>query len=352
MYSGAKVLITGHSGFKGSWLSMVLQKLGAEIYGYSKDIPTSPSNFEACGLRDNLSVSVEDADIANFKKLSRFVSSVQPDFIFHLAAQPLVSVAYEDPLLTWTSNLIGSINLLESLKSFGKPCTLVMITSDKCYENVEWVWGYRECDRLGGADPYSASKGATEIAIRSYLRSYFPKDGLVRIGIGRAGNVIGGGDWARDRLIPDFARAWSKNEVVNIRNPNSTRPWQHVLEPLSGYLLIGANLAVSSELHGEAFNFGPGTDANFTVMDVANGMSKYWNCVQWTVNAGSEDNGFHEAGLLKLNCDKAYSMMGWKPTWSFEETIMNTALWYKAYYEDNKCAKSVTDVQINSFIGA
>lgn len=351
IYSGAKVLITGHTGFKGSWLASILKKLGSHIYGYSLDIPTTPSNFEVCGLRNFFQRSLEDVNVADYSSLSAYISSIEPDFIFHLAAQPLVSFAYQSPLQTWNSNLMGSLSLLESVKSLKKSCVVVMITSDKCYENVEWVWGYRESDRLGGADPYSASKAATEIAISSQIRSFFPGDGLIRVGIGRAGNVVGGGDWARDRLIPDFAQAWSQNKPVRIRNPRATRPWQHVLEPLTGYLMIGAALGSGSQLHGEAFNFGPATEASYTVMDVVKEISKYWNGVEWSLDPESEVKNFHEAGLLRLNCDKAYALMGWRPHWSFEETIENTALWYRKYYESSASARLITEIQISDFMG-
>jgi CDP-glucose 4,6-dehydratase len=263
----------------------------------------------------------------------KLVREAQPDFVFHLAAQALVRRSYADPIETWQTNTFGTVNVLEALRELKKPCVAVLITSDKCYDNKEWVWGYRETDALGGPDPYSASKGAAELAIRSYVRSYFPKDGAVGIGVGRAGNVIGGGDWAEDRLVPDCVRAWSRAETVRLRSPSATRPWQHVLEPLSGYLALAAALHADTDasLHGEPFNFGPPAQQDHSVRELAATMAKYWDRVR------SEEipaqNGPHESGLLKLNCDKALHHLHWRAVWDFEETVRETALWYRQYYQ-------------------
>ena len=257
-------IVTGHTGFKGSWLAMWLESLGAKVVGVALAPPSKPSHFEVA----ELAKSIEDhrLDIRDGDELKLLVSRTQPDFVFHLAAQPLVLQSYLDPVGTYQTNVLGTLNLLEALRSLKKKCTSVFITSDKCYKNVEWVWGYRETDTLGGQDPYSASKGAAELVIRSHVKLFFPTDGPVRIAVGRAGNVIGGGDWAQDRVVPDCVRSWAKEEPAKLRNPQSTRPWQHVLEPLSGYLNLAAELSQRSELHGEPFNFGPPAHQNHTVM--------------------------------------------------------------------------------------
>ncbi|MHB1099242.1 MAG: CDP-glucose 4,6-dehydratase, partial [Burkholderiales bacterium] len=227
---------------------------------------------------------------------------------------------------------MGTIHLLEALRELNRDCTAVLVTSDKCYDNVEWVWGYRETDRLGGPDPYSASKGAAELAIRSYVRSFFPAGSKVRIGVGRAGNVIGGGDWADDRIVPDCVRAWASGEKVPLRNPLATRPWQHVLEPLSGYLNLAMALSSGPELHGEPFNFGPPARQNHTVGALVSEMSQYWDQVRWE-DISAQHGGPYESGLLKLNCDKALHHLRWHAVWDFEATVRETVLWYRHYYE-------------------
>jgi CDP-glucose 4,6-dehydratase len=260
---------------------------------------------------------------------------LQPDFVFHLAAQPLVRPSYENPIDTISINTLGTANVLDALRALDKPTVAVMITSDKAYDNVEWVWGYRETDRLGGKDPYSASKGMAELVIRTYVESFFNSpDSNVRVGIVRAGNVIGGGDWAVDRVVPDCMTAWSRNEIVNIRSPGSTRPWQHVLEPLSGYLSLASALASDSNKHGQAYNFGPPANQNYSVRLLIDEMAKYWKNIRWNDTSQSEDH-LHEAGLLKLNCDKALFDLNWTPSLQFEETVRMTAQWYKAFYENN-----------------
>lgn len=332
-YFGKTVLVTGHTGFKGTWLSLWLQNLGAKVVGVSIDVPSSPSHFDAAQIVNH----IEDhrIDIRDSKALTALVEKVQPDFVFHLAAQALVRPSYVDPLETISTNALGSANVLNALRSLSKPVVAVMITSDKAYDNVEWIWGYRETDRLGGKDPYSASKGMAELAIRTFVESYFShSDSNVRVGITRAGNVIGGGDWAVDRIVPDCMRAWSKSEVVDIRSPMATRPWQHVLEPLSGYLALGAMLASNEQLHGDAYNFGPPAHQNHPVKELIDEMAKYWDHVKWNDVSESEEH-LHEAGLLKLNCDKALFDLNWMPTLQFKETIRMTVEWYKRYYQAN-----------------
>ena len=267
--------------------------------------------------------------------LKKNIEEIQPDFIFHLAAQALVQKSFNEPLKTIMANAIGSVNILESVKNYSKPLVVLMITSDKVYQNVEWAYGYRETDRIGGEDPYSASKGMAELAIKAYYKSYFgvKENYNVRIGIARAGNVIGGGDWAIDRLVPDCVKAWASGKNVIVRNPNATRPWQHVLEPLSGYLTFAGELSKKPAHHGVPFNFGPSADQNFPVSKLIEEMTKYWSQVKWTTKADSTDY-FPEAALLKLNCDQALSELNWSATLKFEETVRFTTEWYKKFYDD------------------
>ena len=341
------ILITGHTGFKGGWLSMWLTHLGAKVVGASIDTLSDPSNFSVSFIGD----VIEDhrLDIRDAVAVKLLVEKVQPDFVFHLAAQALVRLSYENPLETIATNALGSANVLDALRSLNKKVVAIMITSDKAYDNVEWVWGYRETDRLGGKDPYSASKGMAELAIRSYVNSFFNKpDSNVRVGITRAGNVIGGGDWAVDRIVPDCMEAWSKKKTVDIRSPQSTRPWQHVLEPLSGYLVLAAHLEQDSKDHGESYNFGPSLEQNYPVSELINEMSKYWDQVKWNDVSGSE-NYVHEAGLLKLNCDKALFDLDWQSTLQFKETVQMTVEWYKNYYQNQE--QSMYDFTIAQIIG-
>ena len=343
VFNGARVLVTGHTGFKGSWLSLWLTELGAQVFGVSIDIPTIPSHVDAI----NMSNCLHDhrLDIRNANELKSLVMEIQPDFVFHLAAQALVRRSYINPLETIETNALGTANLLDALRALKNQCIAVIITSDKSYDNVEWVWGYRETDALGGPDPYSASKGAAELLIRTYVRSYFPEDSKVRIGVGRAGNVIGGGDWAEDRIVPDCVRAWSLNKSVDLRNPKATRPWQHVLEPLSGYINLSLALKKNSALHGQAFNFGPSGEQNFSVGDLVSTMADYWDQVRWE-DLSSQYDGPYESGLLKLNCDKALHYLRWHAVWGFDETVRETILWYRNYYENfNK--KNIAKFSIN-----
>lgn len=331
IYRGKRVLVTGHTGFKGSWLSAWLAQLGAEVAGLSLDIPSTPSNFEASrvvGL-----VRDHRIDIRDESEVKRVVSEFQPDFVFHLAAQALVRPSYEDSLATIATNALGSAHVLDALRHHERPVVAVMITSDKAYDNVEWIWGYRETDRLGGKDPYSASKGMAELAIRTYVESFFQGTNCpVTLGITRAGNVIGGGDWALDRIVPDCMKNWSENRSVDIRSPNATRPWQHVLEPLSGYLALGAELAASKRRHGEAYNFGPPAHQNHSVKALIDEMALHWDNVRWNDVSGNEHR--HEAGLLKLNCDKALAELDWQPTLEFAETVQMTVEWYREFYQN------------------
>ena len=332
-YQNKTVLVTGHTGFKGSWLSLWLKQLGANVHGISLDTPTDPSHFNAIKLGNQ--INDHRLDILDEESLKKLVCEIQPDFVFHLAAQALVRLSYQDPIKTITTNAVGSANVLDSLRFLNKPVVAIMITSDKAYDNVEWVWGYRETDRLGGKDPYSASKGMAELAIRTYVESYFREDfSNVMVGITRAGNVIGGGDWALDRIVSDCMKSWSTNQTVEIRNPRATRPWQHVLEPLSGYLTLGMHIHEKNVNQGEAYNFGPHANQDYSVRRLINEMEKYWENVSWTDTSQSK-NHLHEAGLLKLNCDKALFDLNWLPTLKFEETVRMTVEWYKEFYEGN-----------------
>ena len=348
-YSGKKVLMTGHTGFKGSWLTAWLLKLGANIVGISKDIPTQPSMFEETGLYGR--ISHYQADICDLEVITQLIADARPDYVFHLAAQAIVSVSYAEPVTTLTTNVIGTMNILEGLRRLDRPCVAVLITSDKCYDNVEWVWGYRETDTLGGRDIYSGSKGAAELVIKSYLHSFFQGDeNPVRLGICRAGNVIGGGDWARDRIVADCMRAWNEGRNVKIRSPRSTRPWQHALEPLSGYLTLGMALAGDKKMHGEAFNFGPRAEQNHTVVELLGDLGRYWGFSSSEDACQITDNiPFHEAGLLKLNCDKALSLLKWGANLDYGETIRMVSEWYYTYYRDKQDMYDYTLAQINEY---
>jgi len=349
VYKNKKVLITGHTGFKGSWLSIWLNNLGAQVYGLSLDPTCKPSNYQACNLQAHLKEDLR-VDVTCKQDVITAINRIQPDFIFHLAAQALVKDSYKDPVKTMMVNAIGTVNVLDALREIKNKVTVVLITSDKCYHNVEWLWGYKETDQLGGKDPYSASKAMTEIAIRSFVNSYFPQDGNVSIGIGRAGNVIGGGDWAADRIVPDCVKAWSEDKRVDIRSPKATRPWQHVLEPLSGYLHLGSVLSASGLHHGEAFNFGPLSSSNFSVEQLIEKMAIFWDKVNWN-DTSSYTGHVHEAGLLRLNCEKAQTFLDWEPVMNFDETVEITSAWYKSFYgAASPCMHDITNEQIQGYV--
>ena len=346
-YKGKKVFVTGHSGFKGSWLTQWLLSLGAEVKGYSLYIPSKPSLFEVLKLENKIDHFV--GDVRDFDTLQKAIKTFQPEMVFHLAAQPIVRRSYDEPRTTFQTNLLGTINVLESIRNTSSVKVGVFITSDKCYENVEWEYGYREIDRLGGKDPYSASKACAEIAFSAYYRSFFANSDNPKVATTRAGNVIGGGDWAEDRIVPDCIRAWSQKKKAIVRNPEATRPWQHVLVPLSGYLWLGSKLLDEpSDINGEAFNFGPGSEVVKTVSELLNQMKKTWSKSEWCIDRGSIGNK-KEAGLLKLNCDKALKYLQWEPSLTFVETIEMTMEWYKEFYlsEENMVAHTLG--QISSY---
>ncbi len=331
-YAGKRVLVTGHTGFKGSWLALWLTSMGARVVGVSSGLPSDPCNFSVLGLEDK----IDDVrcDVRNLGDLRDVFEEKRPEVVFHLAAQTLVRKSYDDPKLTFDTNVGGTVNILECIRTAEDLKAAVIITSDKCYHNVEWPWGYRENDRLGGEDPYGASKACAELAFTSYVQSFMPRtqeQKFPRIATTRAGNVIGGGDWAEGRIIPDCIKALTKDEPVNVRNPGATRPWQHVLEPLSGYLWLGANLLESGEFHGEAFNFGPDRRASESVREVVDLLISNWGSGGWAYEKDESEK--KENVLLKLSCEKALYRLGWHAALSFEDTIRMTAEWYKTFYD-------------------
>lgn len=328
-FRGKRVLVTGHTGFKGSWLALWLNSLGAEVTGFSHYLPSVPCNYEVCGL-ENIVQNIT-GDIRNYMGLKAAFDRVCPEVVFHLAAQSLVRTSYDDPKNTFDTNVGGTVNVMECIRQTPSVKAAVIITSDKAYKNVEWEWGYRENDTLGGDDPYSASKGAAELIFNSYAQSFFTGEGKCRAASSRAGNVIGGGDWAANRIVPDCVRAFSQGEKLTIRNPHATRPWQHVLEPLSGYLWLATYLLRGKKgVAGESFNFGPLSEVNRTVEELLQEFTKHWGRGKWNVE--STLGGARESMLLKLNCDKALFYLNWKIVMGFEETVAMTSDWYKAYY--------------------
>ena len=341
------VIVLGHTGFKGSWLSLWLTILGAKVIGISINILPASSHFKAIKLQNR--IKHLKMDIRNLKMLKKTFQKHQPDFVFHLAAQALVKKSYSNPIYTWTTNTIGTLNVLESLRELKKKCIAIIITSDKSYKNLEIKRGYKEDDILGGKDPYSASKASAELAIQSHISSFLSlKKTKVLIGVARAGNVIGGGDWSENRLIPDCVKSWSKNKKVLLRHPNSTRPWQHVLEATWGYLLLAVSLKKNKKFHGEVFNFGPSDNKNYKVLSLVKLMRKYWKKVSWKVIAGSKDS-FYESNLLKLNINKTKITLKWKCILSFEETIAMTVDWYKRYYLKPKEIHKTSFKQIREY---
>jgi CDP-glucose 4,6-dehydratase len=342
-YKNRNVFITGHTGFKGSWLSLWLSKMGANVFGYSLQPESTPNNYTVSAV-GNLLYGETIADIRDKKTLKKAIKKANPDFVFHFAAQPLVRESYSCPVETFETNVIGSLNVLEGLRELGKSCSIIMVTSDKCYENSGQIWGYRESDPLGGYDPYSASKAAAEIAVSSYRQSFFSKEKLndnrAKVATVRAGNVIGGGDWAKDRIIPDAVKALSKGETVLVRNPSAVRPWQHVLEPLSGYLMLAAKMSENKNPEFcSAWNFGPFCSCECTVSDLVDLFCKEWGCANW--NHISLSDAPYEASVLRLSIDKAIHKLNWSPRWDLCEGIKKTAAWYKEYYSDD--AKSMQD---------
>ena len=334
IYANKTVLVTGHTGFKGSWLVYWLNQMGAKVVGYSLEAPTSPNHINLLDL-DIVSII---GDIRDLERLNKTFEEYTPDIVFHLAAQPLVRLSYENPIETYETNVMGTLKVLEACRK-NHVKAIVNITSDKAYENKEWIWGYRENDPMGGYDPYSSSKGCADLLVNSYRDSYFNKDEYKKshhtlIASCRAGNVIGGGDWAKDRLITDIMLSVSQNKKVSIRNPFATRPWQHVLEPLSGYLNIGQKLLEEKGEFSDAWNFGPSDEGSITVEEVVKNVKKHWSTIDYEINR--DPNQLHEANLLKLDCSKAHILLQWKDVWDSEKTFEKTVKWYKSYYEKER----------------
>ena len=343
-FRGKRVFVTGHTGFKGTWLTFLLKELGADVMGYGLPPELGRSHFVLLGIQDKINhVAGDVRDVAN---LNAAMQSFQPEIVFHLAAQALVKSSYADPALTFDTNVMGSVNLLDAVRQCHTVRSLVYITSDKCYENKEWVWGYRETDQLGGHDPYSASKAAAEIVFSSYARSFLSSRPALGAATARAGNVIGGGDWAVDRIVPDCIRAIENGLPIQLRNPSATRPWQHVLEPLSGYILLATKLYEQPEQYGGSWNFGPSTSDVRTVHDVAKSLIQTLGRGSIEI-LGSQDQ-HHEARLLQLNCDKAHQDLSWYSRWGVEKTFAATAEWYKTIMAGGD-AEDITRTQLQDF---
>jgi CDP-glucose 4,6-dehydratase len=344
-YRGKRVLLTGHTGFKGSWLSLWLERLGAATTGLSIDIPTTPSLFDLAGVADVLDHRF--GDVRDAEAMALLVEEVRPDVVFHMAAQPLVRLSYAEPLATLATNVMGTANVLEAVRAAGRPCAVVVVTSDKCYDNDGRREGYRETDRMGGHDPYSMSKGAAELVVDSWRSSYFSQPGSpIRLASGRAGNVIGGGDWAADRIVTDCIAALGAGQPVGVRNPLATRPWQHVLEPLSGYLMLGERL-LSGEAVAEGWNFGPDPDNIRTVRELVDQLLAEWGSGRAAERAEAEAP--KEAFALSLNIDKARERLGWRPVWDFERTVAETASWYKTWLEGDEPIRAFCASQIDGY---
>jgi CDP-glucose 4,6-dehydratase len=341
-YRGRRVLLTGHTGFKGSWLALWLQRLGAEVTGLALDPDSQPSHWDLL----QLGIADHRIDIRDAAAVAATVRAADPEIVFHLAAQPLVRRSYRDPVETWSTNLMGTVNVLEACRQALSLRAIVVVTTDKCYENREWEWGYRESDPLGGHDPYSASKAATELAVASYRAAFFHTPKAPLLASARAGNVIGGGDWAEDRLVPDLVRAVTAGTIMEIRSPGATRPWQHVLEPLSGYLCLGRMLLAGHRECADAWNFGPDSDSNRSVGDVLALLQKQWPAVRWQATSQPQP---HEARLLHLDSAKARQRLGWKPVWSLDDSLNATSDWYRAYLERGTL---VSAAQLDAYFAA
>ena len=341
-YAGRRVLVTGHTGFKGSWLVLWLQALGARVTGIALPPDTDPNHWTLLGI----DVDSHFVDVRDEKSLAAAISRADPEIVFHMAAQSLVRRSYREPVATWAVNVLGTANVLEACRGLKALKAVVVVTTDKCYENREWDRGYQETDPLGGHDPYSASKAGAELVAASYRRSFFAAQGAAGVATARAGNVIGGGDWSEDRLIPDLARAMRAGTPLEIRSPKATRPWQHVLECLSGYLLLGSRLAAGDRRAAEAFNFGPDGTGNRTVEETLDTLRSAWPGVRWQY---VERDHPHEAKLLHLDSSRARETLGWRPVWSFEEAVAATARWYRAWIEKGEVTSRA---QLAEYTGA
>jgi CDP-glucose 4,6-dehydratase len=340
-WRGKRVFLTGHTGFKGSWLSLWLQSLGAEVTGYALTPPTKPNLFEVAGVTTGMtSVS---ADIRDLPTLQRAMQMAQPNIVIHMAAQALVRLSYAEPVETYATNVMGTVHVLESVRHTPSVKAVVVVTTDKCYENKEWPWGYRENEPMGGHDPYSSSKGCAELVTAAYRTSFFQQHG-VAVATARAGNVIGGGDWAADRLVPDILRAFEQNQPVVIRNPQATRPWQHVLEPLSGYLSLAERLYTNGQAYAESWNFGPKEDDARPVQWIVENLVRSWgNGASWQQDGGVHP---HEANYLKLDISKANGRLGWKPRWTLGTALEHITSWHQSWLrQDNMKQLCLAQVQ-------
>lgn len=342
VYRDKRVLVTGHTGFKGSWLSLWLKQLGAEVVGISLAPEAQPNHWNLLNLESAL--HHHELDIRQSREFSNVFKATQPEIVFHLAAQSLVRRSYQDPLETWSTNIMGTANLLEACRQTCSVQAILAVTTDKCYENQEWAWGYRETDRLGGHDPYSASKAGSELVVASYRSAFFHSDRAPLLATARAGNVIGGGDWSEDRLIPDLVRAMATQQSLEIRSPKATRPWQHVLESLSGYLLLGQKLIEGDKNFDGAWNFGPERSGNRTVADVLNRLQTHWPGMQWHETATPQP---HEATLLYLDSAKAHSQLGWQSVWNLDTTLEKTAEWYRTFQSSQAI---ITEQQLAQYV--
>jgi CDP-glucose 4,6-dehydratase len=343
------VLVTGHTGFKGSWLSLWLKELGANVTGYSLSPPTKPSLFEVLELKDEINSVI--GDIRDSEKLNEVFQNNRPQFVFHLAAQSLVSDSYLEPKYTYETNVIGTLNVFEAVREMDSVEVIINITSDKCYKNNEWVWGYRETDPLGGDNPYSSSKGCSELLTDAYRKSYFSSDESKKVALAsvRAGNVIGGGDWAKNRLVPDCIRGLSEGKIIKIRNPEAVRPWQFVLEPLKGYLSLAAKMSVSGQTFAEAWNFGPSEEDSVSVRRIVEGVLDCWGEGKYQYQSKDKSTFFHESKYLRLDSSKAIRNLGWRPVLNIEEAIKLTIDWYKTYYNHTADIKEYTKNQIKNY---
>lgn len=343
VFEGKKVLVTGHTGFKGAWITLWLHSLGASVTGFALEPPTRPSLFEALNLEDKITHIT--GDVRDFEHLQSVFNRYQPEIIFHMAAQALVRRSYVEPRLTYETNVMGTVNLLEAARSCPSVHVVINVTSDKCYENKEWEYAYRENDRMGGVDPYSSSKGCAELVTSAYYNSFIKDDDRVRLASVRAGNVIGGGDWAEDRIIPDCIRALQVGEPIPVRNPLAIRPWQHVLEPLSGYLWLASRMWLSGHEYDGGWNFGPSAHGNIPVQHVVETIIREWGSGSWS---GPRETGAqpHEAKFLKLDCTKANNWLGWHPIYDIDKALQATAGWYKSYYQKKDALQStLSDIQ-------